>query len=238
MTSTGDRLPYPLRALATPRILDRALATPRILDRLHATAERPAPMGGPTSSSCTRSASPRRSPARRPARQRIRHASFPAPKTLEDVDFAAQPGAEGPLLLHVAQPAWIGEAANVCPIGPPGTGKTQRPPRWRVGPAGTGTAPVRDRPAMGRPPQTSAAPQPPRRRTPAPGSRPAAGHRRDRLPAARAPGRHPAVRAHARRDQRGSIIVTTTAASRPGAKSSATRWSPPRSSTGSSTAPP
>jgi hypothetical protein len=53
------------------------------------------------------------------ARQRIRAAAFPAPKTLEDFDFAAQPGAERPLIGHLAQLAWIQEAANVCLIGPP-----------------------------------------------------------------------------------------------------------------------
>ncbi len=37
------------------------------------------------------------------ARQRIRHAAFPAHKTLEDFDFTAQPGAEKPLILHLAQ---------------------------------------------------------------------------------------------------------------------------------------
>ena len=58
------------------------------------------------------------------ARQRIRHAGFPAHKTLEDFDFSAQPGAEKPLILHLAQLAWIAEHSNVCFFGPPGTGKT------------------------------------------------------------------------------------------------------------------
>src|SRR3712207_6552909 len=58
------------------------------------------------------------------ARQRIRHAQFPARKTLEDFDWAAQPAAERPLVLHLAQLAWIDEHANVCFFGPPGTGKT------------------------------------------------------------------------------------------------------------------
>ena len=43
---------------------------------------------------------------------------------MEDFDFAAQPAAERPLIGHLAQLAWIDEAANVCLIGPPGTGKT------------------------------------------------------------------------------------------------------------------
>src|SRR3954465_907431 len=58
------------------------------------------------------------------ARQRIRHAAFPAHKTLEDFDFTAQPAAEKPLILHLAQLAWITEHSNVCFFGPPGTGKT------------------------------------------------------------------------------------------------------------------
>jgi hypothetical protein len=58
------------------------------------------------------------------ARQRIRHAAFPAHKTLEDFDFTAQSAAEKPLLLHLAQLAWIHVHANVCLIGPPGPGKT------------------------------------------------------------------------------------------------------------------
>ena len=58
------------------------------------------------------------------ARQRVRHAGFPAHKTLDDFDFTAQPGAEKPLILHLAQLAWITERSNVCFFGPPGTGKT------------------------------------------------------------------------------------------------------------------
>jgi DNA replication protein DnaC len=58
------------------------------------------------------------------ARMRIRHAASPAIKTLEDFDWSAQPSAERPLVLHLAQLAWIDERANVCFLGPPGTGKT------------------------------------------------------------------------------------------------------------------
>ena len=64
------------------------------------------------------------------ARMRIRAAGFPALKTLEDFDWSAQPSAERPLVLHLAQLAWIEEHANVCFLGPPGTGKT--PPRDRA----------------------------------------------------------------------------------------------------------
>ena len=55
---------------------------------------------------------------------RIRHAGFPALKTLEDFDWSAQPSAERPLVLHLAQLAWIEKRGNVCFLGPPGTGKT------------------------------------------------------------------------------------------------------------------
>ncbi len=58
------------------------------------------------------------------ARMRIRHAAFPALKTLEDFDWSAQPSAERPLVLHLAQLSWIEEHANVCFLGPPGTGKS------------------------------------------------------------------------------------------------------------------
>ncbi len=58
------------------------------------------------------------------ARTRTRSAGFPAHKTLEDFDFTAQPSAERPLVMHLAQLAWIEEHANVCLIGPPGTGKS------------------------------------------------------------------------------------------------------------------
>ena len=97
-----------------------------MLERLEQTAERwPATSSGPTSSFLetlleaevfARDASG--------ARMRIRHAGFPALKTLEDFDWTAQPSAERPLVLHLAQLAWIEERANVCFLGPPGTGKT------------------------------------------------------------------------------------------------------------------
>jgi DNA replication protein DnaC len=111
----GERLPYLLAKLKAPRVRER----------LQATAERAREEGWAyeqflevllEAEIFARDASG--------ARQRIRHAAFPAHKTLEDFDFTAQPTAEKPLVLHLAQLAWIHEHANVCLIGPPGTGKT------------------------------------------------------------------------------------------------------------------
>jgi DNA replication protein DnaC len=111
----GERLPYLLAKLKAPRVLER-------LEQTAATARAE---GWPyeqfleallEAAVFARDASG--------ARNRIRHAAFPAHKTLEDFDFAAQPAAEKPLILHLAQLAWITEHNNVCFFGPPGTGKT------------------------------------------------------------------------------------------------------------------
>ena len=113
--TVGERLPYLLSKMKAPRVLER----------LEATAARAREEQWPyeqfletllEAEVFARDASG--------ARQRIRHAAFPAHKTLEDFDFTAQPTTEKPLLLHLAQLAWISEHANVCLIGPPGTGKT------------------------------------------------------------------------------------------------------------------
>jgi DNA replication protein DnaC len=111
----GERLPYLLKKLKAPRVGER----------LAQTAERARSEGWPyeqfleallEAEVFARDASG--------ARGRTRHAAFPAQKTLEDFDFAAQPAAERPLILHLAALAWIEERANVCFFGPPGTGKT------------------------------------------------------------------------------------------------------------------
>jgi len=112
---TGERLPYLLAKLKAPRVLER----------LEQTAERARAEQWPyeqflesllEAEVFARDASG--------ARMRVRAAGFPALKTLEDFDWAAQPSAERPLVLHLAQLAWIDEHANVCFLGPPGTGKT------------------------------------------------------------------------------------------------------------------
>jgi DNA replication protein DnaC len=113
--AVGERLPYLLSKLKAPRVLER----------LEATAARAREEEWPyeqfleallEAEVFARDASG--------ARQRIRSAAFPAHKTLEDFDFTAQPGAEKPLIVHLAQLAWISEDSNVCFFGPPGTGKT------------------------------------------------------------------------------------------------------------------
>src|ERR1700741_621896 len=100
----GERLPYLLASLKAPRIGER----------LAETAERAREEKWPyeqfleallEAEVFAREASG--------ARQRIRHAAFPAQKTLEDFDWTAQPAAERPLVMHLAQLAWIEEHANV-----------------------------------------------------------------------------------------------------------------------------
>ena len=113
MSAAGERLPYLLRALKAPRILDR----------LSATAERARAEGWRyeqfLEALCEAEVFAREASG---ARQRIRAAGFPAPKTLEDFHFAAQPAAKKPLITHLAQLTWIDEAANLCFLGPPGPG--------------------------------------------------------------------------------------------------------------------
>jgi DNA replication protein DnaC len=114
-TKVGERLPYLLAALKAPRIAER----------LAATAERAREEQWPyeqfLETLCEAEVFAREASG---ARTRTRSAGFPAHKTLEDFDFTAQPSAERPLVMHLAQLAWIQEHANVCLIGPPGTGKS------------------------------------------------------------------------------------------------------------------
>jgi len=111
----GERLPYLLSALKAPRIAER----------LAATAERAREEQWPyeqfLETLCEAEVFAREASG---ARTRTRTAGFPAHKTLEDFDFTAQPSAERPLVMHLAQLAWVEEHANVCLIGPPGTGKS------------------------------------------------------------------------------------------------------------------
>jgi DNA replication protein DnaC len=55
---------------------------------------------------------------------RLRWAALPAPWTLDDYDFSAQPGADEQLIRELATLRFLEEAANILFIGPPGVGKT------------------------------------------------------------------------------------------------------------------
>jgi DNA replication protein DnaC len=55
---------------------------------------------------------------------RLRFASFPAHKTLEQFDFDAQPTLDRRLVAELATLRFVEEKANVLLIGPPGVGKT------------------------------------------------------------------------------------------------------------------
>jgi DNA replication protein DnaC len=64
------------------------------------------------------------------AEARIRSASFPARKTLEDFDFDAQPAIRNQVAA-LASGAFLTEARNIVLLGPPGTGKTHcETSRW------------------------------------------------------------------------------------------------------------
>ena len=114
-TKAGERLPYLLSKLKAPRVLERLEQTAALAREQEWPYERfletllEAEVFARDASG---------------ARMRVRAAGFPALKTLEDFDWSAQPSAEKPLVLHLAQLAWIEEQANVCFFGPPGTGKT------------------------------------------------------------------------------------------------------------------
>jgi len=62
--------------------------------------------------------------AQRKLDSRLRWAALPAPWTIDDYDFSAQPGADHKLIRELATLRFIDEAANVIFIGPPGVGKT------------------------------------------------------------------------------------------------------------------
>jgi DNA replication protein DnaC len=114
-TKAGERLPYLLSKLKAPRVLERLEQTAALAREQEWPYERfletllEAEVFARDASG---------------ARMRVRAAGFPAIKTLEDFDWTAQPSAEKPLVLHLAQLSWIEERGNVCFLGPPGTGKT------------------------------------------------------------------------------------------------------------------
>lgn len=61
---------------------------------------------------------------RRAAERRLKAANFPAAKTLEEFDFAAQPSVNKPLVLELAKGDWLDRRENVLLVGASGTGKT------------------------------------------------------------------------------------------------------------------
>jgi DNA replication protein DnaC len=107
--AVGERLPYLLSKLKAPRVLERLEQTAaKARDEswpyeqflevlLEAEVFARDASGAPT---------------------RVRAAQFPQRKTLDDFDWQAQPAAERPLVMHLAQLAWIEEHANVCFFGP------------------------------------------------------------------------------------------------------------------------
>jgi DNA replication protein DnaC len=111
--AVGERLPYLLSKLKTPRVLER-------LEQTAATArEESWPYEQFLEVLLEAEVFARDASG---SRNRIRHAAFPAPKTLEDFDFTAQPAAEKPLIFHLAQLTWAQEHMNVCFFGPPDPG--------------------------------------------------------------------------------------------------------------------
>ena len=61
---------------------------------------------------------------RKAAERRLKAARFPAPKTLDEFDFAARPSVNKPLLLDLARGDYLTRRENVLFVGPSGTGKT------------------------------------------------------------------------------------------------------------------
>jgi DNA replication protein DnaC len=60
----------------------------------------------------------------RRAGARMRSSCLPAPWTISDFDFAAQPGVDAKLIADLATLRFLDDAANILFIGPPGVGKT------------------------------------------------------------------------------------------------------------------
>jgi DNA replication protein DnaC len=55
---------------------------------------------------------------------RLRFACLPEPWTINDFDFAAQPGVDEKLIRDLATLRFLDDAANILFVGPPGVGKT------------------------------------------------------------------------------------------------------------------
>jgi len=61
---------------------------------------------------------------RRMVERRIRQAKFPQVKSLDTLDFTAQPSLNKALVLELARGDWLTRRSNVVALGPSGTGKT------------------------------------------------------------------------------------------------------------------
>jgi DNA replication protein DnaC len=55
---------------------------------------------------------------------RVRAAGFPVHKDFDTFDFTAVPSLSKPKVLELARGEWVGQRANACFLGSPGTGKT------------------------------------------------------------------------------------------------------------------
>ncbi len=55
---------------------------------------------------------------------RMRFANFPAPWTIDDFDFGAQPSVDEAMIRELGTCSFLDDATNVLFIGPPGVGKT------------------------------------------------------------------------------------------------------------------
>ena len=85
------------------------------------------------------------------ARQRIRHAGFPAIKTISDFDFTAQPSIDRAQIARLEAGGWLAEARNTVLLGPPGPAKHIWPPHWVSPQPMPGTASHSPRPPDGSP---------------------------------------------------------------------------------------
>ena len=54
----------------------------------------------------------------------LRFASLPAPYSLDDFDYSAQPGVDEKLIRELASLRFLDDAGNILLVGQPGTGKT------------------------------------------------------------------------------------------------------------------
>ena len=119
MSEQGHALPAAARAPAHPRAARR-----RRPARAGAGAGRAgqARLHRVPRTSCSPPRSPR--PSERRLEGRLRFAKLPARKTLEQFDYAAQPGLDRRLVDDLATLRFVEEKANVLLIGPPGVGKT------------------------------------------------------------------------------------------------------------------